>query len=326
MPDRRTWSWRFSKSCHGSKPRARPRTASRSWSVGSTCSPRRSRRCAPAARSRPGRSSPWPASRLPRRRSTVRPEGPRSAATARRPTRTSRAGDKKAPPPTIGTASTWREVGVGLFGESGPFQWRTFAVASLSSAGFAADGIREGRQQGSDSLAEDLALTGRLDFTGLPGLLAGASFYTGNTGQGASVDGLEIRGRLTLFDLHAQYEHRGLRLRALYVRSRLGDAALIDAQNGLNGHESVGERQYGGYLEAAYDVMTLWPAGQWSVIPFVRYERLNPQDRVPPAFEKDPSLDQRIWTGGIGVKPLTNVVLKADYQWVTNGARTGTNR
>ena len=222
--------------------------------------------------------------------------------------------------------STWREVGVGLFGESGPFQWRTFAVASLSSAGFAADGIREGRQQGSDSLAEDLALTGRLDFTGVPGVLAGASFYTGNTGQGASVDGLKIRGRFALFDLHAQYEHRGLRLRALYVRSRLGDAALIDARNGLNGHESVGERQYGGYLEAAYDVMTLWPAGQWSVIPFVRYERLNPQDRVPAGFEKDPSLDQRIWTGGIGVKPLTNVVLKADYQWVTNGARTGTNR
>ncbi|PYQ19158.1 MAG: hypothetical protein DMF79_13310 [Acidobacteria bacterium] len=88
----------------------------------------------------------------------------------------------------------------------------------------------------------------------------------------------------------------------------------------------MGERQYGGYLEAAYDVMTLRPAGQWSVIPFVRYERLNPQDRVPAGFEKDPSLDQRIWTGGIGVKPLTNVVLKGDYQWVSNRARNGTNR
>ncbi len=222
--------------------------------------------------------------------------------------------------------STWREVGVGLFGETGPFQWRTSAVASLSSLGFAANGIREGRQQGSDSLAEDLALTGRLDFTGVPGLIFGASFFTGNTGQGAAVGGRRIGGRLNLFDLHLQYERRGLQVRGLYVKSTLDDAALIDEQNGLSGRDSVGERQRGWFLEGAYDVMTLRPAGQWSVIPFVRYERLNPQDRVPAGFEKDPSLDQAIWTAGLGVKPLTNVVLKADYQWLSNGARTGTNR
>ncbi len=222
--------------------------------------------------------------------------------------------------------STWREVGVGLFGENGPFQWRTSAVASLSSLGFAANGIREGRQQGSDSLAEDLALTGRLDFTGVPGLIFGASFFTGNTGQGAAVGGRRIGGRLNLFDLHLQYERRGLQVRGLYVKSTLDDAALIDEQNGLSGRDSVGERQRGWFLEGAYDVMTLRPAGQWSVIPFVRHERLNPQDRVPAGFEKDPSLDQAIWTAGLGVKPLTNVVLKADYQWLSNGARTGTNR
>ncbi len=206
--------------------------------------------------------------------------------------------------------------------------WKSvgFAVASLSSLGFAANGIREGRQQGSDSLAEDLALTGRLDFTGVPGLIFGASFFTGNTGQGAAVGGRRIGGRLNLFDLHLQYERRGLQVRGLYAKSTLDDAALIDEQNGLSGRDSVGERQGGWFLEAAYDVMTLRPAGQWSVIPFVRYERLNPQDRVPAGFEKDPSLDQAIWTAGLGVKPLTNVVLKADYQWLSNGARTGTNQ
>ena len=222
--------------------------------------------------------------------------------------------------------STWHEVGAGLFGDTGGVQWRVFALAGLASSGFTSEGIKEGRQQGSQSVAEDMAVAGRLDLTEVPGLLAGVSFYTANTGQGAAVDGRRIRGRFTLFDLHAQYEHRGLRLRALYVWSRLGDAALIDAQNGLGGDESVGERQYGGYLEAAYDVMTLRPAGPWSVVPFVRYERLNPQDRVPAGFEKDPSLDRRIWTAGIGVKPRADVVLKADYQWSSDRAKTGTNQ
>ena len=221
--------------------------------------------------------------------------------------------------------STWREVGVGLFGENGPLQWRTFAVASLSSQGFAEDGIGDGRQQGSDSLAEDLALTGRLDFTGVPGLTCGASFFTGNTGQGAVVGGRRIEGRLNLFDLHLQYERRGLQIRGLYAKSTLGDAALIDEQNGLSGRGSVGERQQGWFLEAAYDVMTLRPAGTWAVVPFVRLERLDPQAAVPAGFEKDPAQARKVWTAGLGVKPLASVVLKADYQWLSNDARTGTN-
>jgi len=71
--------------------------------------------------------------------------------------------------------------------------------------------------------------------------------------------------------------------------------------------------------------MSLRPAGPWSVTPFVRYERLDPQDRVPAGFEKDASLDQTAVTAGVDVKPLPNVVLKADYQWRHDAARSGTN-
>ena len=222
--------------------------------------------------------------------------------------------------------TTWHEVGLGLFGESGPFQWRGYAVASLSSAGFTSEGIKEGRQQGSQSLAEDMALTGRLDYVGAPGLLLGAAAFTGRSGQGASIDGQEVHARVSLFDLHAQYEHRGFQARALLVRTRIADVALVNAQNGFHDDGSVGSRQYGFYAEAAYDVMNPRPRGQWAVIPFVRYERLNTQDAVPEGFSKDPSLDRTVWTSGVSVKPLTNVVLKADYQWLSNKAKTGTNQ
>jgi hypothetical protein len=62
------------------------------------------------------------------------------------------------------------------------------------------------------------------------------------------------------------------------------------------------------------------------VTPFVRYECLNPQDRVPSGFSQDPSLDQEVFTAGIDVKPLPNVALKTDFQWFSDAARTGTNR
>jgi hypothetical protein len=221
--------------------------------------------------------------------------------------------------------TTWPENGLGVFGETGPFQWRAYLVAGLVSTGFSSEGIGEGKQEGSQSLARDLAVTGRLDYTGVPGLLVGGSLFTGRSGQGAAVDGEPIGGRVTLFDVHLQYQHRGFQGRALYARSSVADAALIDAQDGLFDDESVGERQYGWYLQAAYDLMSLRPAGSWSVTPFLRYEQLNPQDRVPAGYGKDASLDQRVVTAGLDVKPLTNVALKADYQWRRDAARTGTN-
>jgi hypothetical protein len=222
--------------------------------------------------------------------------------------------------------TTWPENGVGAFGEAGPFQWRTYVVAGLVSTGFSSEGIGEGKQEGSQSLAKDLGFTGRVDYAGPHGLLVGASFFTGKSGQGATVDQQAIGGRVTLFDVHAQYERRGFQARALYAHSTVDDVALINAQNGLSDDESVGERQYGWYVQAAYDLMARRPVGQWSVTPFVRYERLNPQDRVPDGFSQDPSLDQKVFTVGVDVKPLPNVALKTDYRWFRNAARTGADR
>jgi uncharacterized small protein (DUF1192 family) len=222
--------------------------------------------------------------------------------------------------------STWRENGAGLFGEIGPVQWRAYAVAGLSSSGFTAAGIRGGRQSGARSKAEDLAFTGRADFVGVAGLLVGGSFFTGGSGQGAIVDGKEIGGRVSLFDLHAQYEHRGLWLRGLWARSTIADAALVDQQNKLTGGQSVGSAQSGWYAEAAYDLMTLAPRGRWAVVPYVRYEWLDTQDEVPAGYAKDPARERTILTGGVEVKPIPQVVFKLDYQRMRNEARTGVSQ
>jgi hypothetical protein len=222
--------------------------------------------------------------------------------------------------------STWREVGAGLFGETGPFQWRGYVVAGLDSAGFSASGIRGGRQQGSESAAEDLAFTGRVDYVGARGLLVGGALFTGGAGQGARVDDRTIGGRTTIVDLHAQYERRGLFLRALYARTSVADAALINARNGLSGNRSVGSRQYGYYVEAGYDLMTRWPHGTWAVLPFLRYERFDTQDEVPAGFSRNAARDRKIWTAGVSLKPLTRVAVKADYQWTTDEGRTGVDQ
>jgi hypothetical protein len=208
--------------------------------------------------------------------------------------------------------STWREIGVGLFGELLPgLQYRIYAVNGLDARDFDSESaIREGRQSGSRVKAEDLAFTGRLDYSPgfAPGLLIGASAYLGNSGQDQTFDGQKADVFTQLYEGHVQWRHRGLELRALGAWGHIDDAELVSAQNDT----VIGEAFYGWYTEAAYDVIPLlWTGTTQYLAPFFRYEQL---DTVAEAAADDPSRDREIFQGGISYKPIPNVVIKADYR------------
>src|SRR5262249_18090531 len=124
--------------------------------------------------------------------------------------------------------TTWRELGGGVYGDSGGFSYRLYLVNGLTSEGFTAKGIREGSQEGSEASAQNWAVTGRLDWSPTPGALLGASFFSGNSDQGRTTpDGHGFSGRTTLWDVHGDFKWRGLWVRALYARTTIGDAAAI---------------------------------------------------------------------------------------------------
>ena len=222
--------------------------------------------------------------------------------------------------------STWSELGVGVFGQAGSFAYRAYVVNGLDAAGFSAgEPIRGGRQEGSSALAENAAVTARLDYVGLPGVVAGASGYAGGSGQGREVEGRPLRGRVSLFDFHAEWRWRGVQTRALFARGTIGDAARVNALSGLTGVESVPAVFSGGYAEAGYDL--LFPrGGDASLVPFLRYERLSAQQSVPAGFSADPANDLRLWTFGVQFRPIPQIVVKADYQDYNDHARSATDR
>ena len=231
--------------------------------------------------------------------------------------------------------TTWRENGGGVFGDIGRFTYRSYVVAGLTSSGFSSSsGLRGGRQKGSKSIAEDFGWTGRLDLTGYPGFLVGGSFFVGDSGQGeTSLTGspgstsIKLGGHVSLFDLHGQYNCRGLQLRGLYVMGRIGDAALINQSLGLTGTSSIGSELWGWYLEGAYEFVGLGRAGSaWALTPFIRYENYDTQAEVPAAFLKNPANDRSVATIGFEVEPIYSVVLKLDFQNFRNRAGTGINQ
>ena len=230
--------------------------------------------------------------------------------------------------------STWRENGVGVFGEAGGLEFRAYLMTGLDAIGggsskaegFEASGLREGRQNGSKSVAEDFAVTARVDYRFPRGLTIGTSTFAGNAGQN-NLDsaGTEIDATTFIWEGHLQYRAHGFDIRGLFALATVDDVAQINQVRGFTGNESVGERLIGGYVQAGYDVLQSLPTSH-QLIPYVRFEALNPQDDVPAGFEADPALNQTIVTIGAEWKPVPNVVLKSDYMIRSNDADTGVNQ
>jgi len=223
--------------------------------------------------------------------------------------------------------TTWRENGLGVHGSAGKVAYRGYVVNGLRASGFSASGIRGGRQKGSKARADDLAFTGRLDVLPTPGVFVGASVYTGGSGQGeVEVDGQSLEVRTTLFDLHGQAQVRGFDLRGLYARAWIDDAAALNQSLGLEGSDAVAETMLGGYVQLGYNVLSQVSSTRVSLLPYYRWERVDTQATMPPGYERSGATRRTLNTIGVEVKPIPNVVLKVDYQIVTNDAKTGRNQ
>jgi hypothetical protein len=218
--------------------------------------------------------------------------------------------------------TTWRENGIGLFGTSGPVAWRAYVMNSLSGAGFTAAGLRGGRQRGTRALSESLALVGRADYVGFPGLLVGASAFYGGTGQGRQLAGTEVVANLLLWDLHADYEANGFDLRAVLARASLNDARELNQLNALAGAAGVGDEMRGWYVEGGYDVLRA-TASTHQLLPFVRYEEVDTHLSTVPGVAEDQAQDLTVLSLGAAWKPAPQVVLKLARQIHENAASTG---
>jgi len=210
--------------------------------------------------------------------------------------------------------STWRENGLGLFGELLPgLSYTTYVVNGMNAKNFSADGIRAGRQSGGQALAEDLAYVGRLDYTPtqLPSVTLGASAYVGHSGQNQLFNNQQINVATQLYETHLQWKYHGLEFRTLGSWGHIDDAGLLSKANG----KTIGEQNYGWYSEVGYDVLPhIFTDTTHYLAPFFRYERMDTLAKVAAGYSDDLSKDLEIYQIGVNYKPIPNVVIKADYR------------
>lgn len=210
--------------------------------------------------------------------------------------------------------STWREIGVGLFGQITPeLTYTAYAVNGLNAEEFSSNGIRDGRQGGSLAKAEDLAFVGRMDYTptALPGVTVGGSAYLGNSGQNQTYAGKKADVFTQLYEGHVQWKYRGLEFRTLGSWGHIDDADVLSAAKG----ETIGSENYGWYTEVGYDILPLlFKDTTQYLAPFFRYEQFDTIASAPVGFSDNASKDKQIYQFGLNYKPIPNVVIKADYR------------
>ncbi len=192
--------------------------------------------------------------------------------------------------------TTWWEAGVGIGGRYGNgLSWDLVGHTGLAmpTTGSSAFRVRSGRQKVSNAVAEDLAVTGRIKYTGIPGLELAASLqYQGDVSQ-ASGDGLEDG---LLLETHVAYRRGGFGLRALYARWDF-DGSLVKAAGA--------DEQEGWYVEPSYRFANIDLPFGGDVGVYARYqdvEGARTQDR----FNQ--------WEAGVNYWPAPRVVLKLDYR------------
>ncbi len=245
--------------------------------------------------------------------------------------------------------TSWQGTGGGAFGTVnalGGINYRLYVVNSLQSVrpnGFgsgsgvgnggnsgrfrSSSGIRSGRLQPNNAIGEDIAVTGRLEFTGLfPGLQVGLSFWTGDTTH----EIIQANGRTTLLEADVKFRIQWFEMNATIANIHVNDAEVINAfmttQVAAGGNQNVASNMLGYNIQVGVHVPQLLNMGttQDFVVHFM-YEFVDTQDSAAPGFANLAQFERDVYTAGFAWFATPNVALKADFTHVTTGVGTSTS-
>ena len=225
---------------------------------------------------------------------------------------------------TVIVPTTWFDVGAGIHGELGRgLRYRAYVVAPLNSLEFnAEEGIRGGRQKGSEDNVRNMAFTARTEYLGLRHLTLGASVWSGESSFATP----RLHTSVTVGEFDARYRRDRLELRGQFAQVHIADAARLNDSVGraVGVSPNIASALRGFYGEAAYRV---WNAGApRDLVAFFRYENFDTQFRMPAGFLPLKEFDRDAWVTGVTYYPDPDVAVKADYIYLRNQSGIFANR
>jgi hypothetical protein len=215
--------------------------------------------------------------------------------------------------------STWREPGVGAFGELATgLTYQLYLVNGFNANGFTAStGVADGHQEAQFAAARDFGGVLRLSYEPRLATIFGFSAYVATSGN--SLRSVAGNVPISLFEVDGRTRVRGFTARGEFALMLIGDTgplnqALAAGTPEQMGAVAVASQLRGGYLEAGYDLLRLAPiVTTHELTLFARYDYANTQASVPAGFVANPAFVRYTFTTGVTYRPIPEIALKADY-------------
>lgn len=194
--------------------------------------------------------------------------------------------------------TTWFGNGIAVYGRFSDFSYKAVVMEGLNGSKFSNEGIRNGRQKGYKTRADELLYNFRLDYTGLHGFTAGYSFSYNDAYVAA-----DSTISTSIFEIHLKYMHYNIHSVFEY-----GNINYSGSDAGF-----LVENARGYYFDFGYNVAPFVNySGQ--LIPWIRYSDYNTAAQLIRSNRANEKANHfTIWLLGLTIKPISSVVFKAEY-------------
>lgn len=214
--------------------------------------------------------------------------------------------------------TTWREAGITFIGNldngltvqaglSTSFDLTKWDAASTEGTESPLGAVH---QEAALAKARNVAAFGAINWRGVPGLLLGASLFSGGATHKTPTF---PNSRITLGDLHARWTPGRWDLAAVYARGTISNTGALNTP--LVGNPTLIPKTFDGwYTQAAY---RLWQHGDYVLTPFARFEQFNTARSyadIGLGLTPPDGRTESVSTVGASLHVTPSVVLKADLQ------------
>lgn len=218
--------------------------------------------------------------------------------------------------------ATWRELGIGFYGQIPSIPGLNYSaslVNGLSSANFThGSGLVNGRYEGSNATASNLAVHGALLYYVHHFRIQASTYFGGSngvtkkTGDSLNLDYGAFGTPVSLSEFNIQYLNplTGIQFKALASYVKIKDADRINAAYANNTPGSM----YGYYAEIGYNVFHLIEGLKTkSMVVFARYEAMDLNASLPENGKADGFMQKQYLVAGLHYQPIKGVSVKLDY-------------
>ena len=215
--------------------------------------------------------------------------------------------------------TTWREPGVGIFGELAEgLRYQLYFVNGFNANGFTAEfALRDGHQEAQLANAGVFGGVARVDYEPILGTVFGISAY-GGTSRTPPLPLSIGRVPVGLFEVDVRTRRGAFSARAEVAVLFIGDAGALSQELAAVSPDAapVSSQSRGAYLEVAYDVLALLaPRSSQGLTAFTRFDYADTQADVPAGFAARMEFRRYSEVLGLVYRPIPQVALKADYRF-----------